>query len=152
MKTKDINFWPIGVTLFLILFAITVITVGVLLSRESYELVRSDYYNHEIAYEDHLNALRRTKTLQEQPRISTDLTAHEIILQFPKSLSENSEALKLHLYYPADQQQDLHFDITLDDQATQRISLKGSARGNWKAALKWVHAGETYILEKRIQL
>ena len=133
---KKINPWPFGIAIFLLSFVGVVITAGILISREHYDLVRQDYYDHEITYEDHLEQLRRASTLPQKPTLHVHEHAHQITLQFPPLMLNQLNTVRLDLYCPADKTQDLHLIVELDDEGRQNIQLPTTAQGNWKASLQ----------------
>lgn len=142
------NPWPYGLILFISGFAVLVISVGVWLGLKRFDLVQPDYYEQGVAYEERIEAFRRTRELAEKPQIIA--VAEGVRLHFPASLREGLEGGTVKLYYPADKSMDLVQSLALDAQGEQLIDRGETPGGNWDCFLDWTQNGQVYALEQKI--
>ena len=148
---KKRNPWPIGLVLFLAAFAATVVLSAIRLSHERYDLVSSEYYREEIAYESHLESTRRADALSEKPELGVDANTREVWVRFPESIRASGEDAELHLYYAADRRHDLRASVDLAGGAEHRVSLSGRPGGNWRVHLTWKNGGLAYRISQRME-
>ena len=150
MNTNTRNPWPIGIVIFLVGFVALVVFAGVRISQHHFDLVSPDYYENEIAYEDHLESTRRADDLGEKPQFGIEDSPRVVWLRFPEAIRRGAENVSLHLYYPADRHQDLRIDVDLTEGTELRVPLGDRPGGNWRVHLQWEREGRAYRHTERM--
>jgi len=125
---------------------VAVILTGVIASTgHKFQLVRSDYYEAEIAYQDRIDAIQNQAFLEEKPTVSQ--VEKSIVLSFPAALQYASG--EINLYRPSDH--NLDQQIALDLKSGQQNIDKASVRqGHWIIQLSYEHDRKSYYQEQSI--
>ncbi|MDB5241137.1 MAG: nitrogen fixation protein FixH [Spirosoma sp.] len=111
------------------------------MSRQHIDLVRDDYYQDEIAYQQHIDRLSRTAHLDQAPMLRIDSVQQELDLRLPSGWEQGT----LTFYRPSNRQQDQC--ITLKP-GQQRVSIAQLSKGLWRAQLNWSASGLSYFHEQ----
>lgn len=113
-------------------------------------LVRDDYYQAEIQFDDKLESIKRTEKLDEKLLIS--LEAKNIKLVFPSNFINNDVNGSVFLYRPSNRESDIQFPIKLDSTNIQFIATTGMLNGMWKIQVSWSADSLEYFSEKNIMV
>ncbi len=113
-------------------------------------LISSDYYEQEVAYQSQINRIKNTKALAHAPVIDFDRSLGTIVIHFSPELSERMIKGEVYLFRPADAKMDVRSDLELDANHQQVISLDGREKGLWKVKLNWKDRNIEYYDEKVI--
>ena len=142
--------WGLGIALSIIIF--TLISIGFIYFafNQKINLVRDDYYEAELNFDEKIEIINRTASLPEQLQINISL--NEIKLNFP-SLSEQSRIQgDIKLYRPSDRNLDINIPIELDSNFMQSINTNILANGMWKIQVDWMADSVRYFNEKIIMV
>ena len=149
------NPWPFAIVGYFVIFITAMggwITFAV---RNDMDLVREDYYEHEIRYQKHIDSVARTAAIRNEVNISCDQNHQLLIISMPKDHVRASDADaitgELHLYRPSDSKLDQRFPLALT-QGAQSIPVAHLAPGLWKVRLSWNAAGSEYYFDQMIVL
>ncbi|MFT5124369.1 MAG: hypothetical protein ACI9TH_001748 [Kiritimatiellia bacterium] len=148
---KNAKIWPMGITIFYTCFVIAIVTFAVVISSKRFDLVSPEYYAEEMAYQDRIDSITRTKALGEMPGIEAD-QQQQVTVSFPAAYNGQLEEGEIHLYRPSDARQDLVENLALDASGQQLVSLFGRPKGLWQARLSWRMDGESYYYEQPLVL
>jgi nitrogen fixation protein FixH len=137
-----------------IAFLYTAFVVGMLFmayksSQQKFDLVQTDYYAAELKYQEVIDASQRSKALGGKLIIKVEKDSVKILL--PIIFNGSKVKGKLHLYYPADQEQDQHLDFETVNGVVAFKSL-GQKKGYYKVKLDLLQAGIAYYYEQKIEL
>lgn len=133
--------WGKSIVLVFILFAGFIGTMVFLMTRQHVDLVRDDYYQDEITYQQHIDRLARTARLLQAPTLQIDPVRQELDLRMPDGWQQGT----LVFYRPSNRQQDQR--ITLKP-CQHSVSTAMLAKGLWRAQLNWSAGGQTYFQEQ----
>ena len=143
--------WPIVLTIFFILLISGLVTLIIFSSTQHVDLVRADYYEEEIRYQDQLDRLQRTGTMGESIHVSYDPIQQCIRLQLPLAHAAES-AGSIHLYRPSDARLDQHLPLSLDPHGSQTVDARQLRSGLWKVRLQWTLDGKEYFVDRPLVL
>jgi hypothetical protein len=145
------NPWPIAITVYFAVFFIFIISFIVFASRQRVDLVRADYYEAEIKFQQQIDRVERSRPVQAQVAIEYDLQSAKLTLQLPPDAQKGAFG-KIELYRPSDARQDKNIKLAADQNGTQQIDVRGLQSGLWKVRVNWTCAGQEYFVEKPITI
>lgn len=85
--------WGKGIIIGMATFMGFILFLVISLMQHKVDLVSEDYYQQEIDYESHMNAVNNYNTSEE--KIAVKMTDDELQIQFPASMQEDSVYVKL---------------------------------------------------------
>jgi nitrogen fixation protein FixH len=138
--------WGTGITISIILFTIISLWIIYFAFNEDVNLVRDDYYEAEVNFDEKLETIKRTDKLDEKLKITT--YADRIELKFPDNFDYlNIEGI-IKLYRPSNRDKDIQVPIKLDSNSTQIINTDKLLSGLWKIQVDWAVYSDKYFNEK----
>ncbi|HID40281.1 MAG TPA: hypothetical protein EYP36_12320 [Calditrichaeota bacterium] len=147
---KDL-IWPVGLTIYLILFIGGLIGFLFYSTGLRYDLVEENYYQKGLQFQKKIDQKKRTNALPQKLRWKLELERN-LHLYFPEIMREKQVTGKVHLFRPSDARLDRIFPIDLSDKAEQTINLKGFTPGLWRLKIDWQMDGQDYYFEEAITL
>ncbi len=111
-------------------------------------LVTKDYYAQEVNYDQKVEKIRNTNSLDQKVKIMYDIQAQYLKISFP-DLEEIKGSIQL--YRPANSKADQKFDIKLENNR-QAIDVSALSRGQWKVLLDWESEGKPFYQDQLIIL
>src|SRR5579859_2706144 len=92
------NPWPIAIVAWFVIF--TTFTVGIVayISHQKMDLVRGDYYDDEIRYQEQLDRMNRTAEMQGRVAIDYDRAREAITISLPPLAGHADVAGRIRLY------------------------------------------------------
>lgn len=143
---RKVNFhWGHGITIFYVIFVGALIWVLIASRKVDRSLVRNDYYELDLNYQERYEKIQRTI---RKNAISTHIgrDRKELLLSF----NGRGEAVgSIHLYRPNDKESDLHKTFSGREWSLPMAEL---AKGKWRLKVEWDQGGESYYHEETIYL
>jgi len=133
--------WGKAIVLVFIVFAGFIGTMVVRMSRQRIDLVRDDYYQDEMAYQQHIDRVSRTARLNHSPMLPIDTARQQLDLALPVS----SQQASVTFYCPADRRQDRTIILKPGERT---VSTEALAKGLWRVQLNWSVEGQPYYYEQ----
>jgi len=118
--------------------------------RQNMDLVRSDYYEHEILFQKQIDAVNRTRPWMGQIAVAYKLDRHQVTIRLPSAHVGSEFRGTAHLYRPSDARLDQRIDLKPNRDGTQSIDTTALAPGLWKVHLDWTVSGEAFAHEQSI--
>ena len=140
---KIIGNWALGVTAIYGGFVLFLIGFFIISTLYKVDLVEDNYYDKEIAYQQHIDKVRRTKALAS-PMI-WKREKETLILQFPKEINAVKGSIKL--YRPSNSGRDVVIPIRMDMEHMQLIPLNKMEKGLWRMQINWQTDSASYYNE-----
>src|ERR1035438_5936584 len=100
------SLWPVSIISFFILAIIFVVSYVVFASRQRTDLVRQDYYDQEIRFQNHIDRMSRTRFISADAGIVYDAAQKFIAITLPPSSTNQLPVGEIFLYRPADERLD----------------------------------------------
>lgn len=144
---KTMN-WGKAIILVFIAFTGFIGTMVVQMSREKIDLVRDDYYQDEIAYQQHIEKVSNARQLDASTFIQYQAENEQVQLTLPANLTTGT----LLLYCPANRRQDVRRTLTKTTPAVSLVPMQGRPTGVWRAQLSWSDGQRDYYTERELML
>lgn len=137
--------WGTGLSIVLGIFIVGMGTVTYKALNQRHDLVTTDYYQKEIAYQGTIDASKNAADLGENCQFL--INGDVVSLGFPSALLNKKGDLELELYYPTMAERD--FKIEKKDWALEALALpeEKMAAGKWIAKVELTVDGKAYYFE-----
>lgn len=143
--------WPIGLTVFLILFIGGLIGFLFYSTTLRFDLVEENYYQKGLQYQKTIDRKNRSKALSQD--LSWEIDSNKILhLKFPDVAQGKEITGKIRLFRPSDARLDRSFPLNLSGNNEQTINLNGLAKGLWRIKILWQTDENDYYFEEAITL
>lgn len=142
--------WGTGIVIFLGAF---VITIGVVLYnsvQQRHDLVTTDYYQQELAYQSTIDGKRNAAALAETCLLSVQ--DQKLLLKFPEELQGKSGNLSVTMYFPTQAEKDFELSEETWTIADYKIPGDKISAGKWIAKVRLEIEGKPYYFEPSIVL
>lgn len=144
------NPWPLAIIGWLVLFfSFTVGLVGYI-SHQRMDLVRGDYYDEEIRYQEQLDRMNHTVAFTNQLAIAYDKSLDAITIKLPPAQAKNLTDGRIRLYRPSDESLDQNFQLAPDSTGRQELDAKKLRIGLWDVRVYWQVDGQGYYYSKSV--
>jgi hypothetical protein len=134
--------WGWGIAILYAGFTSMILTLVYLSSREKVELVTTDYYQKEMAYQGIIDANKNSNT--DEIHAHLEIINHQLNIQFPFS-NEGVEKM-IYVYHISESAKDQNI-ITSENQVLIALS-----KGKYSIQLSWQLNGKNYFEEKTIHI
>ena len=114
------------------------------------EMVSADYYEKELAFQEHIDAQNNTSVYDKQILLAK--TKDSLMLDIPTALSKDMTAATMYFYCAADSKQDRTILLPQRLDGHYGIDTKQWKRMPYKVAVNFVHVGKKYAKDFSIQL
>ena len=135
--------WGKSIVLVFIVFAGFIGTMVYWMTRERIDLVRDDYYQDEIAYQQQIDRVRRTVTNETNMAMSYQPHQQQVSFVLPDSLQKAT----ITFYRPANRQADFNVAITSPHPVRKTVSTAALAKGYWRVQMVWSDGRQDYYQE-----
>ncbi len=135
--------WGKSIVLVFIVFAGFIGTMVYLMTRERIDLVRDDYYQDEIAYQQHIDRINRTSTNKALFAMTYQPDQQQVSFVLPDSLQKAT----ITFYRPADRLADFNVVVTTPIPIRKTVSTEKMAKGYWRVQLAWSDGRRDYYKE-----
>jgi nitrogen fixation protein FixH len=146
---KNQNPWPVGLVLFFIVFTAYIVGFVIFASRQKMDLVRADYYDQEIRFQQQIDRVHRTAPVLADAGIDYDRAAALVTLSL-RSIQRDHLSGTVSFYRPSDAALDTTVALGLDTAGRQSVSVRALRAGLWKVRVQWQAGGQEYFFEKPI--
>lgn len=140
--------WGIKIIIAFIIFAGGIGTmVGISMSK-NIDLVSENYYEKELKYQDRIDMINRTNSLQE--KLTIENVSNIIKLKFPESLLKENISGTINFYRAMDKKKDFTVEISRNNEGLQSIPAEKLDKGNWKVEVFWKMNDKEYFTQSDI--
>ena len=144
------SLWPYAIGGYFCI-AITGIVIFIMWAlHQNMDLVRADYYEHEILFQDQIDAVNRARPFAREVIAAYDLKKRSLLVSVPVAHLGPQFSGEAHLYRPSDAKLDQRIDLNPAPDGKQTINAANLAPGLWKVRLDWTVNGETFAFEQTI--
>jgi hypothetical protein len=142
------NLWPHAIIAWFVIFGSAMAAWITFAVRQNLDLVRADYYEDEVHYQQHLNRLKQTLPIRDHVAIQYDALKSEMMVQLPTPPPNGKVTGRILFYRPSEAALDFEVPLGVDDQGRQQIPLGNLRAGLWKARAEWRSAGQEFFFEQ----
>jgi hypothetical protein len=139
--------WGYKIMAAYLLFVAGMLYLVVKASNNSNDLVRADYYQAELKYQDVIDEKNRAAALSAP--VNIELKDGQISVYFPGEMQGKTISGELYLYCPSDAKRDLRRSFSVDNNV-YRQPIPGNAKGMYDVQLSWEAGGATYFHEQKL--
>ena len=145
-----LNPWPFAIIAFFALFITGMAVFIVFATRNRMELVRSDYYEQEIRFQQQIDREDRTRRLRAEAAISYDAARGEITIVLPSTHAGRPASGRIEFYRPSDASLDRGLQLTVNSEGVQRVDARQLRFGLWKVRIFWTVDNQEFFLDRTI--
>jgi len=148
-EKKSFTLWPYAIVTAMLLFMGYIASFVYRAMRQDVDLVSTNYYEQELAYQDHMNTVGRTKAIGD---VAVNYTAatQTIRLQLPGSFAGKNVSGKINFFRPSDNKLDFELPLQPDNEGSQLLNAGKLQKGLWKVRLNYGADSESYYTEQII--
>jgi nitrogen fixation protein FixH len=142
--------WPYAIAAY---FAVAIIGIALFITwavGQNMDLVRSDYYEQEILFQQQIDAVNRTRPFAKEIAVNYNPAAGTLLLRLPAAHLDQQLSGTAHLYRPSDAKLDRAMALRPDIDGRQVVAAGPLASGLWRVRLDWTAGGETYHFEQSV--
>jgi len=114
--------------------------------QQNVDLVAEDYYQQEIAYQDHIDKVDNTRNMAGKVNIQQQ--NGQLSIRFPEAMHPISG--QIVLFRPSDAALDRNFEIRVNDSREQTISTANLVKGMYKVKVDWTNGSEDFYTEETL--
>ena len=151
-QKKNSMVWPIGIIVVYGIFMLFLFAYLAFSQSIGVDLVTDDYYAKEIAYQQQIDKMARTKILPVQPQVVPGEQAGEVTVLFDRTLSPQQLEGTILLMRPSDLHLDFTVKLQLDEDGVQKIRNLRLRKGLWKVKIDWRMDELDYYFEEVVIL
>jgi len=150
--TPSRNLWPHAIIVWFIIFGSALAAWITYAVRQNMDLVRPDYYEEEIHFQQRLDRLNRTLPVRQEVGIGYNAAKGEVTLRLPAAHLDPRPIGHIHFYRPADASLDARFPLAVDANGFQTLVVGSLRAGHWKVRVEWSASGQEYCFEETLVL
>ena len=151
-KPNTFTWWPRVIIGFFVLFAIFIGNFVRMAMQSDVDLVSKDYYQKEIAFQEHINTVAQTKENNAEIQVTLAEAAGQLVVAFPEFYKGQKVAGTVQFFRPSDAKLDFEFPLNLNDARQQFIPVEKLEKGRWKVQVSSEANGKSYFTEQIITL
>ncbi len=133
---KKENYWPVGITVFLIFFVIANVAFLIFALGIETNLVSENYYEDELVYQKQIDRIQNARQLKDPLQIELQKSG-QLLLQFPEEISGSEIDGTVLLFRPDDKYKDNRIPVRVDEERRQWVDMSGYKKGKWKVKVFW---------------
>ena len=151
-KPNTFTWWPRVIIGFFVLFAIFIGNFVRMAMQSDVDLVSKDYYQKEIAYQQHMNTVAQTKENNAEIQVTLAEAAGQLVIAFPEFYAGQKVSGTVKFFRPSEAKLDFEIPINLNDARQQFIPVEKLEKGRWKVQVSSEVNGKNYFTEQIITL
>ncbi|UZR93229.1 FixH family protein [Chondrinema litorale] len=138
--------WGYGIALFFSSFVAFILFAVFSSTKENIHLVTEDYYAEELAYQNRIDEIKNTNSLNS--RVSMRMINEALEISFPTDMVGKDLEGSIYLFRPSDSGLDKQFDIAINEEGLQQINTDKITKGYYRVKLEWEMDGKSYFVEE----
>lgn len=143
--------WGYGIALVYTAFACGMLFLVYMCTTYKVDLVQTDYYKEELAYQQRINQKSNTAALTQRLEINYNRDAQSVHIQLPEELT-GTQNIKLRFYRPDDSQLDKTIHQAVSTSNAVNVSTDNMKAGLWRLEMSWTHGTKDYFQETILNL
>ncbi|QOJ28978.1 MAG: FixH family protein [Ignavibacteriales bacterium] len=136
--------WGTGIFIFIVFFVLMNVVFGIIAVNTKVDLVRTDYYESELKYQQVIDKKNNYTSLEIKPVFN--VSGNTVALIFPGNAKKITGSLML--YRPSNAGLDVNYTFTLDQKDAVSYTYKGLVKGFWKAKIEFSDGVKEYYTEE----
>jgi nitrogen fixation protein FixH len=146
---KPCNPWPIAIVAYFAIFITFIVGFIVFATRQHVDLVRNDYYEEEVHFQQQLERIQRTREQGGSMALRYDKASQCVTLSLPAARAHEASGI-IHFYRPSDATLDQEVQLALATDGTQQVDARKLRRGLWKVRVQCLMDGQEYFFDQAL--
>lgn len=142
--TDQRSFWPYGLIITFVVFIGLIVSFVVVAVRSDMDLVRDDYYEQEVRYQEQIDREARTAAVGTQVKVTYDANAANVELQIPAEHAARHASGTVKLYRPSDASLDKEMPLATNAAGMQKLDVAQLTAGLWRVQVVWRVEGDEF--------
>lgn len=144
--------WPVVIVGTMLLFGGYILYMVFQAMQSDVDLVRKDYYEQTLTYQDQIDKVERTKALAVPITIAANGPEQIVTVQFPEDFADKNVNGTIQLFRPSDKDLDVELPLRLDANRRQLINTSQLQKGLWRVKVHSQAGGQAYFVEEDVML
>ena len=144
--------WGNKIILSFIIFALLIFGMAYICFQQEIYLVAPDYYQQEIAYQEHIEKTKNSQSLTQPLTLEYQAGSGYIVLTFPESVKSSDIRGEVHFFRPSNARLDIKMPVKVQKDQRQVIDIQTLQKGLWRVKIHWSTPEAEYYDEKRLFL
>ncbi|QNH61692.1 FixH family protein [Hymenobacter sediminicola] len=149
-STAKRSIWPYAIIATFVLFAAYIGYMVQQAMRSSVDLVSTDYYQQELAYQQRMETEARTAALPAPVDLRYEAAAQRLTVQLPAALAGKAVLGNIRFFRPSNQKLDFSLPLQPNADLQQHINTSKMQPGHWRVRLDFTADQQAYFVEKKI--
>lgn len=146
------NPWPFMIIGWFVLFISSALAFIAFAVKQPMELVRPDYYEHELRHQQQMERVSRTQAIRPLVRVAYDHDSRSIAVQLPGTHAGESTTGRIQLYRPSNAGLDRQLQLKVGQDGVQKIDARDMATGLWKVQVTWKVGAVEFFVDESVVL
>lgn len=145
--------WGHGISLFLLIFVITTVSVVVLILTDdtyNHELVSESYYEDELNYQVEIDKVNNASKLETQ--VIYRVSKKGVTITFPKDFDYNKVSGVINMNRPSKKILDFTMPLKLNENYQILIPAEKAIQGKWLLKIDWNVGEQEFMFKAKIRL
>jgi len=145
--------WGHGISIFLVIFVVTTISVVVLISTDdayNHELVSEHYYEDELKFQEEINKVNNASKLSEQ--VKYRVSKEGVLITFPSDFEYSKVTGIIKMDRPSKKILDFTIPVKLDEDFQILIPAEKAIQGKWIMVIDWSVGDQKFMYKAKIRL
>jgi nitrogen fixation protein FixH len=144
------NPWPFSIITAFFAFISGLVVFIAFAIRQNMDLVRPDYYEEELRFQQHLDKVARTRPFARDVSVAYEMAESRIQVRLPREHARQHASGSIQFYRPSDARLDLEIKLNLSADGTQAVDAATLAPGFWRVRLHWKVEGAEFFHDQAI--
>lgn len=144
--------WGTGLTIVIVLFVVTTLSIVGFLVSLDYEMVTEKHYEEATKYQQHIERVEHAAALGSPIKIKLLPEIEVVEVHFPVEIPKTNLKGTIEFYRPSDSSLDQQVELVLDEQGRQQIPTQNLAKGKWRIKVQWTADSTSYFKEESLFL
>lgn len=142
--------WGTGIAIFYSVFVVVMVGMVIYSRGVDHSLVMDNYYEEDLKYQSHIDAVKNTRTLGQDLVIRFSKEEKSVQLDFPEEFSE----LKGSIWFYRADNKSLDFKINIQPGEGRHITVPTPdlVPGRWTIKVNWEGDGRPFYKEESVVL
>lgn len=142
--------WGTGIFIVIVLMVLSMGVLVYIAVSQDYYLVEDNYYQKAVNYQEQIN--KETNTTQLAEKIHFSESSEGLQIRWPELTNGETVTGKILLYHAENSGFDAKFDIKIDPESQQLISLSSLHKGRYTVKIDWNMNGKDYYQEHQFSI
>ena len=141
--------WPATIIAYFSIILCGAVVLVVYSLKHKDHLVRTDYYEQEVKYQDQIERIQRTHPFLAE--IKAEITQKDLVLQLPDAHTSSPDFTgSIWLYRPSNSGLDQRFELKPNPSGVYQQEVNGLLDGLWKLKINWTAQGKEFYYENSL--